>query len=261
MEPTALILALGEYQRSHSEGDRRESMYEKNSANDRGIKQRKGWRGFNKRASAPVAPSYGGDLSCENGGGACALSQTSCLKEKISVVGNGESQGTEGNSRVRSSGTGECQDDVNSEGGAPIENNVPWWHKLDHSRRGVRHTKKESNSKVDLSDLQSRVAASSTFCDTINNLVKIFKFVSKLVSVVTHSSLTKNPNSDDSLSDWRHRFPSKNKKVVAVQCPYGACTAAFQEAKGCCCHDVLLSLSFNPVCPDETVVTLMWLVV
>ena len=91
------------------------------------------------------------------------------------------------------------------------------------------------------------MAASSTFCDTINNLVKIFKFVSKLVSVVTHSSLTKNPNSDDSLSDWRHRFPSKNKKVVAVQCPYGACTAAFQEAKGCCCHDVLLSLSSNPV--------------
>ena len=146
---------LGEYQRSHSEGDRQESMYEKNDTNDRGIKQRKGWRGFNKRASAPVAPIYGGDLSRENGGGACALSQTSCSKEKNSVVGNGESQGTDGNSRVRSSDTGECQDDVNSEGGAPIENNVPWWHKLDHSRRGVRHTKKESNSKVDLSDLQS----------------------------------------------------------------------------------------------------------
>ena len=157
MEPTALILALGEYQRSHSEGDRRESMYEKNSANDRGIKQRKGWRGFNKRASAPVAPSYGGDLSCENGGGACALSQTSCLKEKISVVGNGESQGTEGNSRVRSSGTGECQDDVNSEGGAHSEKTfrggISWiiieigclWNPI--CRRGVRHTKKNQIQK------------------------------------------------------------------------------------------------------------------
>ena len=40
---------------------------------------------------------------------------------------------------------------------------------------------------------------------------------------------------------------AKTKKVVAVQCPCGACTAAFQKAKGFCCNDVLLSLSSNPV--------------
>mmetsp|Transcript_25030 Transcript_25030/g.60230 ORF Transcript_25030/g.60230 Transcript_25030/m.60230 type:complete len:114 (-) Transcript_25030:106-447(-) len=111
-----------------------EHVRKKRHCNHRGIKQRKGWRGFNKRASAPVAPSYGGDLFRENGGGACcALCQTSCLKEKIPWWEMVRAKAQRGIRECDRAAPANARTTSTLKGGAPIENNVPWWHKLDHN--------------------------------------------------------------------------------------------------------------------------------